>query len=100
METLCRKNWLGFTCVSVGSAGNYDSADGHHCSYLLYRPLAVGVAQHFWSAILEYNLPCIVNEAYECFDAYSLFGLQMYMLFQYMITHGQAVLYKITERKY
>ena len=62
------------------------------------RPLAVGVAQHFRSAILEYNLPCIVIEAYECFDAYSLSGLQMYMLFQYMIT--QAVLYKITERKY
>ena len=41
---------------------------------------------------------CIVIEAYECFDAYSLSGLQMYMLFQYMIT--QAVLYKITERKY
>ena len=64
----------------------------------LYRPLAVGVAQHFRSAILEYNSPCIVIEAYECFDAYSLCGLQMYMLFQYMIT--QAVLYKITEQKY
>ena len=57
----------------------------------VYRPLAVGVAQHFRSAILEYNLPCIVIEAYECFDAYSLSGLQMYIT--------QAVLYKITERK-
>ena len=66
--------------------------------WLNNRPLAVGVAQHFRSAILEYNLPCIVIEAYECFDAYSLSGLQMYMLFQYMIM--QAVLHKITERKY
>ena len=72
----------------------------YRCVYksVVYRPLAVGVAQHFQSAILEYNLPCIVIEAYECFDAYLLSGLQMYMLFQYMIT--QAVLYKITERKY
>ena len=54
----------------------------------MYRPLAVGVTQHFRSAMLEYNLPCIVIEAYECFDAYSLSGLQMYMLFQYMITQA------------
>ena len=46
-----------------------------------YRPLAVGVAQHFRSAILEYNPPCIVIEVYECFDAYSLSGLQMYWVY-------------------
>ena len=43
------------------------------------RPLAVGVAQHLRLAILEYNPPCIVIEAYKCFDAYfKISGLQMH----------------------
>ena len=50
------------------------------------------------TAILVYNLLCIVIGLYKCFDAYSLSGLPLYKLLQYMI--AQVVLYNISERKY
>ena len=62
------------------------------CRRTPYRPLAVGVAQHFRLAILEYNPPCIVIEAYKCFDAYSLSGTRL--------VHNIIVLYLFLHHVY